>query len=408
MPRLQLVIVGVRWPPATFVLRKAQSLAGLGFAVTLAGTFKRSALKEPIEGVKIHSLPHSDDPLLARLIRLVVDSLLLLGADPANIRTLRRIWDISADPDIRVRFNLLSQGISLSRIKADIIHFEWITAAMDYEKWLPILHCPYVVSCRGSQVKVRPHVPGNEALTQGMAQVFHRARAVHCVSKAMEREAQRYGLEKTKSYVIYPAVDFEFFAPPKQAVARDGAYQVVSCGNLLWVKGYEYALLAIHRLKTWGVPVHYTIIGNGPEYNRILYTVDDLGLSEQVTLLGQLAPEAVRRQLHSAHVFLLSSLSEGVSNSVLEAMACGLPIVTSDCGGLHEVIEDGREGFVVPVRNHRLMAEKMLVLWNTPHLCHQMGRLGRERIVQQLGLKQQAAEFAGIYRQIADPTNTTI
>jgi glycosyltransferase involved in cell wall biosynthesis len=127
--------------------------------------------------------------------------------------------------------------------------------------------------------------------------------------------------------------------------------------------------------------------------------VDDLGLDDSVKLLGQLDPEHVRDRLHAADAFLLSSLSEGISNAALEAMACGLPIVTTDCGGMREAIDDGVEGFVVPVREPRAMAEALARLALDPDLRRRMGRAARRRVEREFDLEHQIDRWAELCRR---------
>lgn len=262
--------------------------------------------------------------------------------------------------------------------------------------------CPYVVSCRGSQINVRPHVPTHAGLANGLQTTFQQAAAVHCVSEAIKQEAFAYGLDPAKAWVIRPAVDPEFFHPAAAEQRADNAFRIVTIGSLVWPKGYEYALLAIRQLVDSGLDVRFEIIGAGPEHSRVLYTVDDLNLKEHVHLLGQLPPDDVRRRLQQADVFLLASLSEGISNAVLEAMACGLPVVTTDCGGMREAVADGVEGFVVPVRDPAAMAEALRKLAADPELRATMGQRARERILGEFTLEQQTQQFLALYRDVLE------
>jgi len=183
---------------------------------------------------------------------------------------------------------------------------------------------------------------------------------------------------------------------------QNHVFCVIIVGPLDWQMGYEYALLAIRQLVDSGLDVRFEIIGAGPEHSRVLYTVDDLNLKEHVHLLGQLPPDDVRRRLQQADVFLLASLSEGISNAVLEAMACGLPVVTTDCGGMREAVADGVEGFVVPVRDPAAMAEALRKLAADPELRAIMGQRARERILGEFTLEQQTQQFLALYRDVLE------
>jgi len=101
-------------------------------------------------------------------------------------------------------------------------------------------------------------------------------------------------------------------------------------------------------------------------------------------------------------VFLLSSLSEGISNAALEAMACGLPVVTTDCGGMREAVTDGIEGFVVPVRDPEAMAEALLRLWKDPELRRRMGEAARERVLREFRLDQQISAFLALFKDVIE------
>jgi len=183
---------------------------------------------------------------------------------------------------------------------------------------------------------------------------------------------------------------------------QNHVFCVIIVGPLDWQMGYEYALLAIRQLVDSGLDVRFEIIGAGPEHSRVLYTVDDLNLKEHVHLLGQLPPDDVRRRLQQADVFLLASLSEGISNAVLEAMACGLPVVTTDCGGMRDAVADGVEGFVVPVRDPAAMAEALRKLAADPELRAIMGQRARERILGEFTLEQQTQQFLALYRDVLE------
>ena len=91
-------------------------------------------------------------------------------------------------------------------------------------------------------------------------------------------------------------------------------------------------------------------------------------------LLGALPPVAVRDRLRQSDVFVLPSLSEGFCNAAVEAMACGLPVVMTNCGGVREGVADGVEGFIVPVRDPEAMAAAIERLAKDPALARPDGR----------------------------------
>jgi glycosyltransferase involved in cell wall biosynthesis len=159
-------------------------------------------------------------------------------------------------------------------------------------------------------------------------------------------------------------------------------------------------LLAFRRLLDTGVRARLSIVGSGNEEQRIRFTTHDLGLEPHVTMHGALRPGGVRALLDDADLFVHSSLGEGISNGVLEAMASGLPVVTTDCGGMREAVTDGREGFVVPVRDVAAMSAALAALAGDAGLRQRMGHAARATVERDFALEQQVASFASLYQEL--------
>jgi colanic acid/amylovoran biosynthesis glycosyltransferase len=261
------------------------------------------------------------------------------------------------------------------------------------------LGMPVVISCRGSQVNIGPHDPDRVDLVDGLKQTFARASAVHCVSQDILQEAMQFGLDTQRAHVIHPAVDINFFQPRLGERPARSTFHVLTTGSLIWRKGLDYALLAIRKMIDFRIPVYFDIIGSGPDESKVRFTIHDLGLQDHVRLLGKLPQEQIKEKLQSADVFLLSSLSEGISNAILEAMSCGVPVVTTDCGGMREAITDGVEGFVVPLRDPAAMASALQSLWQNKNLREQMGVAGRKKIVRDFNLDRQIQRWVDLYQE---------
>ena len=385
---LHVLIAGINWPPETFIARLVQGLLDRGLTVTVATATKPSTLWQRQPGFNWLFTPAWQGGKGRRLIRLASLLLRAMLSAPGDGRRL------ATKPFLFNWYHFLP----FAGRRWDVIYFPWNSAAVFY--WpLFDLGCPVVISCRGSQINVAPHNPRRAELVEGLRVTLSRTRAVHCVSEAIKNEAMQYGLEPRKATVIRPAVDSDFFYPlSSQARQPEPPLRIITTGSLIWRKGYECGLLAVRQLVDEGVSVHLDIIGAGPERQRVLYTIDDLGLQGMVRLYGQLTPEQVRDKLQQADVFLLASLSEGISNAVLEAMACGLPVVTTDGGGMGEAVTDGVEGFVVPIWDAAAMAAALKQLASKPELRQTMGQAGRQRICQQFTLSQQVESFVSLFR----------
>jgi glycosyltransferase involved in cell wall biosynthesis len=140
---------------------------------------------------------------------------------------------------------------------------------------------------------------------------------------------------------------------------------------------------------------------SGPEQDRMEHLIDELDLRDAVTILGTIPPAAVRDALWRSDIFVLPALSEGISNAVVEAMACGVPVITTECGGMREAVTDGIEGRVVPLRDVEQFANAIEQLSKDRDLRIRMGDAGRARAVRQFGGELQARQFLTMYEDAA-------
>ena len=399
-----LLIAGINWPLETFLQRLVRGLAEAGLDITLATP--RPPDEDWLANPRIHWLKapqwHGSSP--SSLGFLAWHGLRAFLAAPNDVKIVA--GHIRSQNAARRKLIAWQRCLPYLGRRWDAIYFPWNSGAIEH---LPLfdLGMPVVVSCRGSQVNTAPHNPIRTGLQDGLWLTFEKASRVHCVSEHIQKEAFQFGLTSEKTCLIHPAVDTEEFYPIEVYKPADGIYRIISVGTLTWIKGYEYALIAAHLLKEKGVPFKYEILGDGPERQRVLYTIADLGLQEQVHLLGRQPPEVVRQRLQQADVFLLSSLSEGFCNAALEAMACALPVVTTDCGGIREAVTDGMEGYLVPIRNPTALAGALQALWANPQLRKQYGEAGRKRVVADFNLKRQVEQFSTLFTRLASHSQGT-
>jgi colanic acid/amylovoran biosynthesis glycosyltransferase len=401
---LRLLIVGVLWPLETFLDRLIRGLVQAGLEITVASPTRPD--KDWLSHPRLSWLPAPswNGSVLFRLGQLGKMSIQRLAGDFKGMWRLAGLAR-SANGEVPSKSQYLHFLYKLLPFVGgnwDAIYFPWNSSAIEYLPLIDLIGCPAVVSCRGSQVNIAPHDPHREAIIEGLKLTFQRATAVHCVSEAIKTEARQYGLAPEKAVVIRPAVDPEFFCPGMAVKINKDAFKIVTVGSLIWNKGYEYALQAIRGLLDRGFLVDFHIVGDGPERQRLLYTIQDLDLEKHAYFHGHLSPVRVLHQLQQADAFLLSSLSEGISNALLEAMACGLPVVTTDCGGMREAVNEGVQGFMVPVRDPEAMANALEVLIIHPELLLRMKRAARQHILNHFCLDTQVSEFIALFKKISD------
>jgi colanic acid/amylovoran biosynthesis glycosyltransferase len=394
---LRLLVVGCSWPLETFLQGLFEGLAGVGVEVTIASAVEPDATWLRTNGVKWLRSPSWEDPIPLRVFRLAEMAMGAAVWGRGGIRSVRP--DVAVLPRGVSRLRAWYRLLPLIGQPADVIYFPWNATAIAYAA-LYDLGVPVLLSCRGSQINVGPHAPDRTELRDGLQVTLSRAAAVHCVSKAIEAEAKAYGLDSAKARVIHPAVDPKKFFPQARARTVAGSLRVIAVGSLSWRKGFEYALRSIRAARDAGSALELEIVGEGPDRQRLLFGIQDLGLSDCVRLSGRLPADGVRERLRNADLFLLSSVSEGLSNAALEAMATGLPVVTTDCGGMCEAVSDGVEGFVVPTRDVKRMASALGHLAEDAELRARMGAAARFRVLAEFTLEKQVRVFKELLEEV--------
>lgn len=214
---------------------------------------------------------------------------------------------------------------------------------------------PFVVTARGSDVNLIATMPGPREAILRMARA---AAKVITVSDALRRALIAMGVEAYRIETLRNGVDTEFFAPhPQPEVRRELGFPegplVVSVGNLAEEKGHDLVLDAAARIPG----LQTVIVGEGPLRLALENRARSLGIAERTRFLGNLTQDRLRRVYAAADVLALGSRREGWPNVLLEAMACGTPVVATDVGGVPEIVVDPAAGIVVPTRDPREFAD---------------------------------------------------
>lgn len=233
------------------------------------------------------------------------------------------------------------------------VHFGYPdgTAGRWLARWLDL---PMVLTLRGKEER-QARTSVGPALRAAIRAADH----VICVSEALRKVAIDCGVPYKRVTVIGNGVDLDKFAPVETAQARaalglpDEAKVLVSIGTLVERKGFHVVIDALPALLVLHPTLRYVIVGGaGPEGDlsaQLHRQVDRLNLRGHVHFLGALPPDSLHVPLSAANVFVLATSYEGWANVFLEAMACGLPVVTTRVGGNAQVVNDPALGTLVAV-----------------------------------------------------------
>jgi sugar transferase (PEP-CTERM/EpsH1 system associated) len=215
------------------------------------------------------------------------------------------------------------------------------------------------------------------------------------------------GFAPRKVTVIHNGVDSRRFRPDSNARPRmrrqlgigDGQFCAGSVGNLLPVKDHATLLKAFGAIRghaDWRL----LLAGEGPERAKLQAFVDaHPEWSRQVTFLG--SSDQVPALLNALDVYVLPSITEGISNSLLEAMATGLPVVVTATGGNPEVVTDGESGLLVPVGDFHELAMKLSLLRSREDLRRRLREAALQRVRSEFSIESMIHSYRGLYQDLA-------
>jgi len=229
-----------------------------------------------------------------------------------------------------------------------------------------------------------------ERRTSGLVDVYD------ANSKGAVELLAKTGIDRRRLRYIPNGVDVDRWRP--DPAGRRGSIPVVLCvARFVPRKRHQDLLRAVAMLRDRGVRLQLKLIGDGPTLPDMRRLVAKLGLDELVCFTGARDPDQVRDAMHRADVFCLTSRWEGMAGSVMEAMACGLPVVGTQVNGIAELVEHARTGYLVPPERPELLAAAFQRLIMDPGEAATLGTAGRNRICREFSVERMVAAKEELY-----------
>lgn len=253
---------------------------------------------------------------------------------------------------------------------------------------------PYIVSLRGSDV------PGYSErfttlyviLKPLVRNIWSNASLVISNSQGLKDLAIKTNRSQEIS-IIFNGIDTEQFKPGEN---QENEFKILCVSRITKRKGIKYLIDAMEILPK---NIALEIIGEGDEKERLEKQVKNLKLENRIKFLGLLNHDSLPKIYQSASIFVLPSLNEGMSNTILEALASGLPIIATDTGGTKELVKNGENGFIVKMKDAKDIAEKINILLNNQELQKTMSQESR-KIAENLSWKKVSQDYFNKYKEI--------
>lgn len=225
--------------------------------------------------------------------------------------------------------------------------FAWSTIPAGFVSFLLFVFqkLPFIVRVGG------PDIPGFEDRYKNIYKiispiiklVWKKSKLV--ISKCQTEYDMIYAINKKLPLkIIYNGVDSDKFTA--KLYSDKEVYTIICPARLIKRKGQDILIKAIGKLKQYGIIINCNLVGEGDEKGNYLNLTKELGVQEQINFKSYIPREDMVKEYHAADLFILPSYNEGMSNALLEAMACGLPVVVTDVGGTTELVEEGENGYI--------------------------------------------------------------
>jgi len=396
-PKLKIIIFDGSFKTTTFINRLVAGLLQHN-QVFIVGF--NNKIDSKIPGVHYIDLGSTENlfNLLLQSTTLAFKKFFKTGSSRSFIEVLKSIFSLNKHKLQQTNFNTV-----LALINPDVVHVQWPSLLPWCEDAMENGNYKFVLSQRGYQSNVRPLVSSENF--HFLQKCYPKISGIHSVSKAISKAGDSiYNSENKIEKVVYSGFDFKELLF-QEHYHKSLPLKLLSVGRPHWIKGYSDAIRACSFLKAKGIEFKYTIIGAKEDNEELLYLIKDLGLQNDVSLLSKIKQKEVYKVMQEASVLLFSSIKEGLPNVVVEAMALGLPVISTACGGVAELL-DVNTGWLVPIRNPEALTKAIIEFSNTSEEEIQKIRWeARKKVENLFSVEQMVSGMEALYLEVCAANN---
>lgn len=284
------------------------------------------------------------------------------------------------------------------KYKCSVIHTHWAIPTGVIAIFAgALLRRPFVVTVHGSDLRLATQ--GSNFLRKIFVWVCKEAHHITCVSEIQTGEIERMGIERRKIWTFPMGIDESFLEVGKSRVQKpQGQHTVVSNRSLLSIYNVSLLLKAIPIVLREQSGIRFLIAGDGPERKKLEREAQDLNLGSNVCFLGRIPHEKMASLLAQADIYVSTSLHDGASVSLLEAMGSGaFPIVT-DIPSNKEWISNGDNGFLFPQEDENFLAKKIVEAIRNPRLLGEACAKNRAIVEQRAQWRESLKKITELYK----------
>ncbi|WP_240607671.1 glycosyltransferase family 4 protein [Marixanthomonas spongiae] len=390
--KLHITLFDGSFKTTPFINRLVKGLIAHGHRISIIGFNEHNP--NPVPNVTYQALGSN-----ASKLKLVLTSI-QLALRSKNIGTIATTFKLIINGN-REHLQQQNLRLALKKLNPDVVHLQWPSLLSWMEPYMPNDQFKVVLSQRGYHTNVRPFV--DEGNFMYLQQWYPKLDGLHSVSKAISVVGKKIGQPHTQiDHVVYTGLPLDALAY-KRKQSKGEPLQLLSVGRPHWKKDYPTALKACAELKNKNIDFMYTVVG-GKDNEEVLFLINELGLQNNVTLIGKITQDQVYRKMQAADVLLLPSIEEGIANVAVEAMALGLPVISTDCGGMPELIDHQKDGWLVPTGNPHALADAAIHFKNLSlERVNNLTLAARRKVERQHTVEKMVSDMEVLYASTINP-----
>ena len=316
-------------------------------------------------------------------------------------RVFNRLWHRTFSDFVPLGRSEIMQMLHFCQHRnVSLVHVYLGSEALRILSFLNQFQAARIISFHGADLS-------QEFSAENYAPLWNHAELFLCRSQSLREQLLAKGCPADRVRLNYTGVPVpgEFTARRLPDWRKSEPVRLLQACRFIQKKGLDATLHAIRLLKDNAVPVSLTLAGEGPEESSLRALTRELGIADQVTFTGFLAREQLEEAYRRHHLFVHPSRTtpegdrEGIPNSVLEAMAYGLPVVSTRHSGIPEAITDGQDGLLVEHPDPSALAAALQQLIDNPSLYERLSRNAHDTVLKRFSLAANAAALEALYRE---------
>lgn len=376
-------------PHGIFVHRLMREISKLGYDVHVLAPFAGGKTKYDLEGVNVERFNYFYPKRFQKL-----------AGRSGMIDNVKEGFWVKFQVISFILFNII---YSMSKFREmDIIHVQWPIPNGLGALFLKKLHgIPYINTIHGEEI----HISKRYHMILPLRLLVRNSSKTITNSTTTRKFCLEAGLDAEKIQVIPFGVDTKFFQQFKFKKEKD-TYQILSVGYLIERKGFEYLIRAIPDVLKKHKNVKLKIIGSGPLESKLKSLINDLNLGNEVEIIKNVSDEELLNFYNYSDLFVLPSIvdvqgnTEGLGVVLLEAMACGVPVIASNVGGITDIITNNDTGLLFNEKDSREIAQRIIYAFENETKMHEISEKGLNVVKTKFSLQKVAKSYIKCYRSL--------